>query len=147
MVVESIPCTPVIKGEVEGRVLFSRKPISFIGGVDPISGLIKDPLSDQYGKSIASKIFVFPFGKGSSGAGLVLLELARVGKAPKALVTLRTDTVLLTGPLISREFYKINIPMFNVDELGMGELCKASHVEIDGTHERIKIITKNNSAD
>jgi len=132
MVVESIACTPVVEGNAKGAVLFSHKPISFIGGVDPTTGIIQDPLSDQHGKSIADKIFIFPFGKGSSGAGLVLLELARVGKAPKALITLRTDTVLLTGPLISREFYKIEIPMVNVDESGMEKLGKASHVDIDG---------------
>lgn len=130
MVVESICCTPVIEGNPSGDVIFSRKPISFIGGVNPVTGIIQDPLSDQYGESIAGKIFIFPFGKGSSGAGLVLLELARVGKAPKALISLQTDTVLLTGPLISREFYNIEIPMVNVLEEDMEKLSKAKHIKI-----------------
>ena len=131
MVVDSIPCVPVVKGDAGGNVLFSSSPISFIGGVDPAAGIIQDPLSDRHGESIADKIFIFPFGKGSSGAGLVLLELARVGKAPRALVMLRVDTVLLTGPLVSREFYKKEIPVVTVDEAGMEALRRAVNIRID----------------
>jgi predicted aconitase with swiveling domain len=130
-----IPAKPVIKGQIEAEVLFSRKPISFIGGVDPQTGIIRDPLNDCQGQSIADKVYIFPFGKGSSGAGLVLLELTRVGKAPVALVNLRTDTVLMTGPLICREFYKKIIPVVNVDQQGMDQLAIAKRVNIsaDGT--------------
>jgi len=131
MALTTIECKGVVKGKVTGEVLFSRKPLSFIGGVDPETGIIQDPLSDQYGQSMADKIFVFPFGKGSSGAGLVLLELARVGKAPKALVNLRTNTVLLTGPLVMREFYKKEMPVVCVDEEGMESLSEAGAVTVD----------------
>lgn len=139
MVVESINCTPIIGGNIDGPVIFSRNSISFIGGIDPVTGIILDPLNDQQSKSISDKIFVFPFGKGSSGAGLVLLELARVGRAPKALITLRTDMVLLTGPLISSEFYKTAIPMFNVNESGMEKLSSANYLVIDSKKARIEI--------
>ena len=132
-----IPCKTIVAGNVEGEVLFSRSPISFIGGVDPRTGVIRDPLNDCQGKSLAGKIYVFPFGKGSSGAGLVLLELARVGLAPLALVNLRTDTVLLTGPLVCREFYQKIIPVVNVDEAGLESLAHAERAEIDGAGERI----------
>ncbi|SIN80904.1 aconitase X swivel domain-containing protein [Halodesulfovibrio marinisediminis] len=141
MALTTIKCDAVIKGKVTGEVLFSRKPLSFIGGVDPKTGIILDPLSDQCGQCMANKILVFPFGKGSSGAGLVLLELARVGKAPKALVNLRTNTVLLTGPLVMREFYKKEMPVVCVDEPAMEELSQANEVTIDGTSGTI-IISK-----
>jgi predicted aconitase with swiveling domain len=126
-----IPAKPIVKGQVEAEVLFSRCPISFIGGVDPKTGIIRDPLNDCQGKSMADKIYIFPFGKGSSGAGLVLLELARVGKAPTAMINLRTDSVVLTGPLICREFYQKLIAVVNVDEAGMAQLATAKRVRID----------------
>ena len=135
-----IPSKPIIKGQAEAEILFSRKPISFIGGVDPQTGIIRDPLNDCEGKSIADKIYVFPFGKGSSGAGLVLLELARVGKAPVALVNLRTDSVLMTGPLICREFYKKLIPVVNVDEAGMDQLAEASNIRIEADGYSITVV-------
>ncbi len=139
MALNTINCKSIVKGKISGKVLFSRNPLSFIGGVDPVTGVIQDSLSDCYGQSLAEKVFVFPFGKGSSGAGLVLLELARVGKAPKALVNLRTDTVLLTGPLVMREFYKIEMPVVNVDEVGMETLSKASEVTVDAVNEIITL--------
>lgn len=137
--VVTLPCKPIVRGDVSGEVLFSRSPISFIGGVDPKTGNIRDALNDACGECMADKIYVFPFGKGSSGAGLVLLELVRIGKAPKALVNLRTDTVLLTGPLVSREFYKHLIPVVNVDEAGMEQLSKARTISIDSASGQISI--------
>lgn len=131
MVVNTIPCTPVIKSDANGKVIFCRQPISFIGGVDPETGIILDPLNDRHGESVADSILVFPFGKGSSGAGLVLLELVRAGKSPRALIMLRVDTVLLTGPLVSREFYKKEIAVVTVDEEGMDLLSRAEDVDID----------------
>ncbi|SDL35534.1 predicted aconitase subunit 2 [Maridesulfovibrio ferrireducens] len=133
MALTTIECKGIVKGKVTGEILFSRKPLSFIGGVDPETGIIQDPLSDQCGQSMADKILVFPFGKGSSGAGLVLLELARVGKAPKALVNLRTNTVLLTGPLVMREFYKKEMPVVCVDEAGMESLSEVNEATVDST--------------
>ncbi len=135
-----IPAKPIVKGQVEAEVLFSRSPISFIGGVDPQTGLIRDPLNDCQGQSMADKIYVFPFGKGSSGAGLVLLELARVGKAPLAMINLRTDSVVLTGPLICREFYQKLIAVVNVDEAGMDQLATAKRVRIDANGTSVTII-------
>lgn len=135
-----IPAKPVIKSQVEAEVLFSRKPISFIGGVDPQTGVIRDPLNDCQGQSMADKIYIFPFGKGSSGAGLVLLELARVGNAPAGLINLRTDSVLMAGPLICREFYKKNISVVNVDEAAMDQLATAKRVKIDADGASITII-------
>jgi len=140
MVLTSVPCKAIMAGDAHGEVLFSRSPISFIGGVDPKTGMIMDPLSDQFQQSIADKIFVFPFGKGSSGAGLVLLELCRIGKAPKAMVNLRTSTVLLTGPLVIREFYKQEMPLMNVDEAGMDALSTASMVTIQGSGKETCIL-------
>lgn len=139
MVVNTVPCKPVVKGNVSGEVLFSRKPLCFLGGVDPATGIIRDPLSDQFGQSVADKICVFPFGKGSSSTALVILELARINKAPKAMVNLRTNTVLLTGPLVCREFYKKLIPVVNVDEAAMDILSGAREVSINCTDGNITI--------
>ncbi len=135
-----LKCTPIVKGNIEGEVLFSRKPISFIGGVDPKTGIIRDALNDCCGESIADKIYVFPYGKGSSGAGLVLLELTRIGKAPKAIVNRRTDTVLMTGPLIAREFYKRVITVINVDEETMEKLKESKNLRINCDKGEIEIL-------
>ncbi len=142
MVVNSLSCKALVPGDVQGEVLFSRSPISFIGGVDPKTGVITDPLHDQFQQCIADKIFIFPYGKGSSGAALVLLELCRIGKAPKAIINLRSSTVILTGPLIVKEFYKVTMPLLNVTEEDMEVLSKAQHIRIEteGAETRIVLV-------
>ena len=54
----------IIKGNIEGEVLISRKPFMFAHGVNPKTGEIVDKRSDVYGKNMKNKIFIFPNGKG-----------------------------------------------------------------------------------
>lgn len=54
----------IVGGKAEGEVIVSRKPpLSFLGGVDPETGIVTDAESDIRGQSIAGKILVFPRGK------------------------------------------------------------------------------------
>ncbi len=144
MVVNSISCKTLVGGNAQGEILFSRSPISFIGGVDPKTGIIMDPQHDQFQQCIADKIFIFPYGKGSSGAGLVLLELARIHKAPKAIVNLRSSTVILTGPLVIREFYKKTLPLLNVTEEDMHILSTARYADIQYQNDATVMYVKDN---
>lgn len=69
-----------------------------------------------------------------------MLELTRIGKAPKAIVNLRTDTVLMTGPLIAREFYKRVITVINVDEETMEKLKESKNLRINCDKGEIEIL-------
>jgi predicted aconitase with swiveling domain len=62
----------VVPGVAKGAVLTTSQPISFWGGVDPASGLINDPRHELFNQSIAGKVLVFPFGKGSSTSSLII---------------------------------------------------------------------------
>ena len=112
----------VVPGIAKGVVLVTSKPISFWGGVDPASGLINDPRHDLFGQSVAGKVMVFPFGKGSSTGSLIMLELARVDKAPAAIVNVRTEPILATGPIVSHHFYGRQIPIICLDENSFRQL-------------------------
>jgi predicted aconitase with swiveling domain len=106
----------VVPGVAKGAVLTTSQPISFWGGVDPASGLINDPRHELFNQSIAGKVLVFPFGKGSSTSSLIILELARVDKAPAAIVNVRTEPILATGPIVCKHFYDKEIPIICLDE-------------------------------
>ena len=69
----------------------ASEPISFYGGVDPRSGRIVDKNHALYGKSIAGKILVFPYGKGSTVGSYVILSLAKNGVAPAAIVNILSE--------------------------------------------------------
>ena len=53
----------ISKGVGKGEVLITKDSISFLGGVDPKTGIIIDKENEAFGKSIAGKVLVFPRGR------------------------------------------------------------------------------------
>lgn len=127
----------VVPGIAKGEVLATSQPISFWGGVDPASGLINDPRHDLFGQSVAGKVLVFPFGKGSSTGSLIMLELARVDKAPAAIVNVRTEPILATGPIVSNHFYGRQIPIISLDKNSFRQLETGQVVTVNASENFI----------
>ncbi|PZN56655.1 MAG: hypothetical protein DIU65_04735 [Proteobacteria bacterium] len=86
-----------------GEALVLTAPISFWGGVDPMTGRIADVRHPQHGQSVSGKVLFLPGTIGSSSASAVLLELTRNGRAPAALVLHEPDAILLLGLIVARE--------------------------------------------
>ena len=104
----------VSKGKAEGEALVSQQPISFGAGVDPATGIIMDKDNELKGTSVSGKILVFPVGKGSSMGSYRLYEMTRNNVAPKGIINLRGEPVIVSGAIFS------NIPM--VDQLDSNPL-------------------------
>ena len=115
------------------ELLFSNDPISFFGGVNVADGKVADYRHGSYQESMSNKAFAFPFGKGSSGAGLVLMEMLRLKTAPAAIINIRTDPVILTGPLISRHYYEQLLPVINMTEPNYARLANIEEIELLAT--------------
>ena len=126
-------------GVAKGEVLTTSQPISFWGEVDPASGHINDPRHELFNRSVAGKVLVFPFGKGSSTGSLMILELARVGKAPAAIVNVRTEPILATGPIVCKHFYDREIPIITLDETSFRMLRTGQQVTVNATEKFIII--------
>ncbi len=107
---------PLVCGSASGQALVSDHPISFWGGVDPLTGEIIDRRHDRCGESIVHRICFFPAEKGSSTASAVLLELARMGKAPAAIVTVETPPVLMLGAILALRLYGVSIPVLRIGQ-------------------------------
>lgn len=100
----------IVPGKVVGDSIKSNYPISFLGDVDPKSGQISAVNHPLIGKSIDGKIFVFPFGRGSTVGSYIIYQLFKNKKAPKAFITQKADPIVAVGAIIS------GIPMIdNVD--------------------------------
>ena len=124
-----VGCKAAVTGNVKAELLFSNDSYCFWGGVDQSTGVITDGRHGNYQQSMKGKAFAFPYGKGSSGAGLVILEMVRTGCQPAAIINLRSDPVILTGPLIAKHFYDVKIPVVNLSEEDYKKLDGASAVE------------------
>ncbi|MHC1604671.1 MAG: DUF126 domain-containing protein [Candidatus Methanofastidiosia archaeon] len=122
----------VKKGTTEGVALVSRKPLSFFGGVDPKTGKVISKDSDIYGESMAEKILVFPYGKGSTVGSYTLLRLKKEGKNPLAIINEESEPIVCVGAIIS------DIPM--VDKIDISAISTGDIVKIDG--ENVEIIKK-----
>ena len=100
----------IVGGKVEGVALVSRDPVSFYGGIDPVTGVVTEPGHAVEGECVTGKVFVFPTGKGSTVGSYVIYRMAKLGTAPAAIVNLETEAILATGCVIS------DVPL--VDRIG-----------------------------
>jgi predicted aconitase with swiveling domain len=91
----------VMGGKAEGEALVSAEPVSFYGGVDPITGCITEPGHCCCGENITGKVFVFPIGKGSTVGSYVIYRMKKLGTAPAAIINIETEAILATGCVIS----------------------------------------------
>ncbi len=99
----------ISRGIGRGRVLLSKDAISFLGGVDPKTGMVVEKGHCLEGKCIAGSVLVFPRGKGSTVGSYVMLQLRKNGVAPSAIINLEAEPIIAVGAIISK------IPM--VDKL------------------------------
>ena len=135
----TVKCKTAVYGNVRAELLWANEPMSFWGTVDPQSGLIRDNRHALYMKNIAGKVLAFTTPKGSSGTGLIILEQIRTGCAPAAIINLRSDPVVLTGPIIAKLFYNVDIPVVNLSEEDYAKLEGAKEVEFHDDRDEIDI--------
>ncbi|MGD8257808.1 MAG: DUF126 domain-containing protein [Desulfobacterales bacterium] len=127
----------VVPGIGKGKVLKTSQSISFWGGVDPATGLVNDPRHELFNQSVAGRVLVFPFGKGSSTGSLIMLELVRINRAPAAIVNVRTEPILATGPIVCKHFYGKEIPIICLDEKSFQKLQTGQNVTVNATENVI----------
>ena len=113
--------------------------MSFWGTVDPQSGLIRDRRHPFYQQNMNGKVLAFPTPKGSSGTGLIILEQVRTHCAPAAIINVRSDPVVLTGPLIAKRFYNYAIPVVNLSEEDYMKLEGAREVQFFTDRDEIEV--------
>jgi len=104
----SLKCHKIVGGYGEGEALVSHEPICFYL-TDPKTGIVREKDHELTGKSLASKVLVFPSGKASSVVQIDgLFKLASNRVAPKAMIVKDVETVLVVSaflvkvPLVDR---------------------------------------------
>ena len=91
----------VTKGMTEGDAIVTRMPISFTGGMDPNSGIIREPNHELEGQSVAGKILVFPAGKGSTTGSWQFYATFKRGNAPKGIINVKAEGVVAVAAIIT----------------------------------------------
>jgi predicted aconitase with swiveling domain len=109
---------------IEGEVVKSDIAVSFLGDIDPDTGLVTNRKNNLYGVTIKNKVFAFPSGKGSTVGSYVMYRLAKNSCGPKAILNERSETIVAVGAVIS------NIPL--LDDLDLRALRTGQKVQIRG---------------
>ncbi len=91
----------VSRGRAEGSALVTSQPLSFLGSVDPMTGVVVEKGHELAGKSIKGKVLVFPSGKGSTVGSYVIYQLKKNHAAPAAMINIRTEPIVAVGAIIS----------------------------------------------
>lgn len=132
---ELVKGRPLVAGTTRGPLLKLTGPISFWGGVDPVTGEIVDPRHPQHGRSLAGSVLAVPSAVGSSSSSAIALELLREGRAPLAILMGRADAILALGVVVAEELGHGTIPVVEAPVDAWAHLDDGTllRVEEDGT--------------
>lgn len=129
----------ISRGCAEGEVLLSTDPISFLGSVDPKTGIVIEEKHSLVGKSIKGKVLIFPHGKGSTVGSYVMYQLKKNGAAPAAIINVETEPIVAVGAIISE------IPLVDKLEQNPYEVLKNGDlVMVNGSEGYIELIKQEN---
>lgn len=128
-----ISCRNIAKGKGKGELIVSSEPISFLGGVDPETGVIIDPTHELKGECIKDKVLFIPGGKGSTVGSYVIFQMMKNDTAPNAIICLNAEPIIATGAIMS------DIPMVD-SPAQTKDLTTGTLVEVDGDNGTIEIL-------
>jgi len=125
----------ICSGLVEGEALVTKQGISFLGGVDPETGVITEVGHELHGKKLSGKILVLPALKGSAGAMWIIIRLAAGMIGPKAIIVSKADTILIGAVIMAGipTIDSLSVDPFQV--FRAGDLLKVNGTQ--GTVEQI----------
>ena len=125
----------ISKGKASGRVLLTKDAISFLGSVDPKTGIVVEKEHELEGESISEKILLFPCGKGSTVGSYVIYQLKKNNVAPAAMINLRCEPIVAVGAIMS------GIPLVDQPEKNPFEILRnGDSVLVDADNEYIEIL-------
>ena len=114
----------VVGGTAEGEALVTRQTISTWGGVDAVKGIITERRHELRDQSFAGKVLVFPSAKGSSGWSTVAQVIRLAGKAPKAMIIGKVNSLTAIGAVVMRAPTVTDLDQDPTEVIATGEWVK-----------------------
>ena len=121
----------IVKGKVQGIALVAKNPMNFLGAVDKKTGKVRDEKHDLFGKSLAEKILVFPYGVGSSVGAYTIYSIKSNKCAPQAMICLKADLTTASGCALA------NIPLVVASKDEYDSIKDGATIILDAENGRI----------
>ncbi len=122
--------TLLVKSNTKGKILVCEEGVSFWGGIDPKNGQIIDQHHPNHGELISDRFVLMPVSRGSCSGSGVLLQLARSGLAPAALVFRDQEDILTLGSIIAAKLFNCPVAVLRLCCEAYDLLSTASVAEI-----------------
>lgn len=129
----------LVPGAASGELVLLGAPLSFYGGFDVASGTISDATHPDRGTRLSGKVIAMRAARGSSSSASALVEAARGGTAPAAIILGRLDPILVIGALVANDLYGVAIPVLELPESAWPSLRNGARVELDSARPEIII--------
>lgn len=124
----------IVEGRAEGEALVTREPISFMGSVNPKTGVVIERGHEIEGKCLKGKVLVFPCSKGSTGGSYMLYDLVKNGQGPIAIVNAEAESVVAIGAIVA------DLPM--VDRVDISKIETGDYVIVDADGGTVEVHKK-----
>ncbi len=123
--------TLFVENDTKGAVLNCKEGLSFWGGVHPDTGVIIDAHHPDHGISLKGRIVLMPTSRGSCSGSGVLLQLARNGSAPAALVFRGPEEILTLGAMIAERLFDRPVAVMRLAPAVYDALAKANVAKVE----------------
>ena len=133
-----------IGGTAEGEALVCQEPINLMADTGNVWTDLTDTTFTSkvgtpsvYGQSFAGKVLVFPNGKGGIFSSNIMMDVATVGCAPKAIVNVRTH------PVWSALAIALDIPLVDrLDKDPCAVIETGDYVKVDASKGIVEVTKK-----
>ncbi|PPR11062.1 MAG: hypothetical protein CFH41_01162 [Alphaproteobacteria bacterium MarineAlpha11_Bin1] len=125
----------LVGGRALGEALITVEGIAFNLGVDEKTGIVIETGHPLLGKNIAGRVLVCRSGKGSTAGSFSLLQLAKRGLAPAAIINLRADAVIIAGCVIAE------IPLVHRLDTEITDLPLGTWLFVDGELGTVEVLS------
>ncbi len=140
---------PVLGGRGHGPLISTDQPVNFTAAftkmlniVPPWRALVRDRHHPWYNINIGGKVLAVPACIGSAHTGLVLLDLIRLRAGPAAIIVDKSDTLLVSGVVLSEVWYDRSVPIVEYPTKDIrANLRDGQIVEVDGDRGTITLMT------
>jgi predicted aconitase with swiveling domain len=106
----------LVEGRASGPALVVKGRISFLGDVDPETGVLRSA-----GQTLEGRILVFEGGRGSTVGSYIIYGLSRKGLAPAAMVAVEAEPIIVAGCVLGGIPLVAGVPRRILDEVVSGE--------------------------
>jgi len=124
----------VVAGVAQGEAIVTSDPISFMGTVDPKTGVVIERMHEIEGECLEGKILVFPFSKGSTGGSYMLYDVVSNGVGPRGIINIEAESVVTIGAIVA------NLPM--VDKVDINQIKTGDYIYLDAREGTIRVIER-----